>query len=264
MKIPAKVQSRLVDGIKKFKPILKKAYLKDINESDTVLIVHDILSTIFGYDRFSEITSEYAINSNYCDLAIKMNNKICFLIEVKAIGIELNSNHISQAVNYGANKGVDWVILTNGINWKVFNIMFKKPICHDLVYEFNITELSTRLINDIELLYLVSKESLGKSALSEFHERKQALSKYFIGNLIIHEQVVDILRKQLKKFNPELKIDNDIIVDVLINEVLKRDALDGEKSDAAKRKIKNYFNRIQREKRLIAKPAIQESNNILK
>ena len=42
-----------------------------------------------------------------------MNNKIQYLIEAKAIGTTLKPTHIKQAVDYGANEGVDWVILTN-------------------------------------------------------------------------------------------------------------------------------------------------------
>ena len=46
--IPAKVKARLTDGIKKFQPIVKNAQLKDINESDTVTIISDMLSVISG------------------------------------------------------------------------------------------------------------------------------------------------------------------------------------------------------------------------
>ena len=34
--IPAKVKDRLIAGVKKFQPVVKKAQAKDINESDTV------------------------------------------------------------------------------------------------------------------------------------------------------------------------------------------------------------------------------------
>ena len=36
------------------------------------MIVADILSEIFGYDKYNEVTSEYAIKGTYCDLAIKL------------------------------------------------------------------------------------------------------------------------------------------------------------------------------------------------
>jgi len=120
--IPAKILPRLTTGIKKFQAILQTAKAKDINESDTVVIITDMLSEIFGFDKYSEITSEFAIKKTWCDLAIKIEEKVKFLIEVKAIGLMPKEDHIKQAVDYGSNYGVDWVILTNGIRWKIFKI----------------------------------------------------------------------------------------------------------------------------------------------
>ena len=85
--IPKKVQSRFVAGIKKFQPILNAAKTKDINESDTVVIITDMLSELFGFDKYSEITSEYAIKKTFCDLAIKVDGKLRFLIEAKLLDL---------------------------------------------------------------------------------------------------------------------------------------------------------------------------------
>ena len=79
-----KTKDRLIKGIKKYKPIVKKAKDNDINESDTVTIITDILCNVLGFDKYEEITSEYAIKKTYCDLAIKLDNKIN---EIKMIRI---------------------------------------------------------------------------------------------------------------------------------------------------------------------------------
>ena len=60
-RIPQKVARRLSFGLKQFQPILESAKSRDVNESDTVAIVTDILSEIFGYDKYNEVTSEYKI-----------------------------------------------------------------------------------------------------------------------------------------------------------------------------------------------------------
>ena len=54
--IPAKVQERLIAGIKKYQPIVARAQDRDINESDTVTIITDIIESVLGYDKFTEIT----------------------------------------------------------------------------------------------------------------------------------------------------------------------------------------------------------------
>ena len=137
MAVPSRVLSRLVSGLKKFQPILENAKTRDVNESDTVTILVDILQDVFGYDKYTDITSEHAIRGTFVDLAIKHDGKLILLIEVKAVNTDLKEAFVKQAVDYATNQGVDWVILTNGIIWKVFKILFTKPIEHELLYEFN-------------------------------------------------------------------------------------------------------------------------------
>lgn len=120
--IPGRVSDRLTAGLKKFQPIIQSAKQRDVNESDTVIIVTDMLSELFGYDKYSEITSEFAIRGTFCDLATKIDGHVQCIVEVKAAGTELKENHIKQAVDYAANQGVDWVALTNASIWKVYKL----------------------------------------------------------------------------------------------------------------------------------------------
>lgn len=87
-----------------FPRLLSSAKARDVNESDTVVIVTDLLQYVFGYDKYSEITSEHMIRGTYCDLAVKIQGSLAFLLEVKAIGSELKDQHIKQAVDYAANQ----------------------------------------------------------------------------------------------------------------------------------------------------------------
>ena len=112
MPIPKKVADRLAAGLKRFKPVLDAAKDRDVNESDTSMIVTDMLAEVFGFDKYSEVTREYAIRGTFCDLATKIEGQLQTLIEVKAVGIGLRENHVKQAVDYAANQGVEWVILT--------------------------------------------------------------------------------------------------------------------------------------------------------
>lgn len=235
--IPKKVADRIVAGLKKFQPVLASAKARDVGESDTVTIIVDMLSEIFGYDKYSEITSEFAIRGTYCDLAIKLDGTLQTLIEVKAIGIDLKDAHVKQAVDYAANKGVDWVLLTNGITWRVYRIVFAKPIDHELVIDIDFCTLNPRSATDIELPYLWCKEGWQRSVLGDFHTQKQALSRFFIGAMIQTQPVLDVIRKELRRVSPDVKIENDQIRAVLTAEVIKRDVMEGEKADEAKKKI---------------------------
>jgi len=235
--IPAKILPRLTTGIKKFQAVLQTAKTKDINESDTVVIITDMLSEVFGFDKYSEITSEFAIKKTWCDLAIKIEEKVKFLIEVKAIGLLPKEDHIKQAVDYGSNEGVDWVILTIGIKWRIYKIIYGKPISHDLVYEFDFLALNAKKEADLCLLYYVSKESMTKSALEEFHVHKQSLSKFLIGQILLSDAVLDSIKKYVKKVTPNAKLELGDIKEVLANEVVKREIYEGDKAEEAKKKI---------------------------
>jgi len=235
--IPKKVAERLVLGLKRYQPILAAAKARDVGETDTVTIIKDMLADVFGYDKYSELTSEYAIRGTFCDLAVKLDGKLSTLIEVKAIGIDLKEQHVKQAVDYAANQGVDWVLLTNGNRWCVYHVLFTRPIQTELVVDIDFSVLSTRSEADIELLYLWCKEGWQRSALGDFHTQKQALSRFFLGAMVLSDSVLEVIRRELRRVSPDVRIDIDQIRTVLANEVIKREVMEGEKADEAKKKI---------------------------
>lgn len=235
--IPKKVSERLVAGIKRYQPILVAAKARDVGEADTVTIIKDMLSDIFGYDKYAELTSEFAIRGTFCDLATKIDGVLQTLIEVKAIGLELKDQHVKQAIDYAANQGVDWVLLTNGMCWRVYRLIFAKPIDQELVVDIDFSELNSRSEQDIELLYLWCKEGWQRSVLGDYHTQKQALSRFFIGAMLQNDPVLEVIRRELRRLSPDVRIDIEQIRAVLINEVIKREVIEGDKADEARKKI---------------------------
>lgn len=253
--IPAKVSDRLIAGLKRFQPVLTAAKSRDVGESDTVTIVVDMLAEIFGYDKYSEITSEYSIRGTYCDLATKIDGTLQTLIEVKAIGLELKDAHVKQAVDYAANQGVDWVVLTNGIYWRFYKVAFTKPIDHELVVDIDFCKLNPKSAKDIEALYLFCKEGWIKSVLGDYHSQKQALSRFSLGALVLSDRVLDVIRKELRRVSPDIKFNIDEIKNVLTNEVIKREVMEGDKADGARKKIARSTKKNQK------KSVVQESGD---
>ena len=159
------------------------------------------------------------------------------LIEVKAIGIELKDSHVKQVVDYAANQGVDWVILTNAVSWRVYHVIFAKPIDQELVVNLDFSTINHRNDQDIDHLYLWCKEGWIRSVLREYHTQKQALSRFFLGAMILTEPVLDVVRRELRRVSPEVRIETGEIKAVLTSEVIKREVLEGEKAEEARRKI---------------------------
>lgn len=247
-KIPTKVHERIIAGIKRFQPVLASAKSRDVGESDTVTIIVDILAEVFGYDKYSEITSEHAIRGTFCDLATKIDGVLQLLIEVKAIGLDLKDAHVKQVVDYAANQGVEWVVLTNGTNWRVYRVTFAKPIDHELVVDFDFITLSSKATKDIESLYLLCKEGWIKSVLGEYHTQKQALSRFFLGALVLSDPVLQILKRELRRLSPDVKVETEEIHSVLVSEVIKREVTEGEHADMAKKKLSRVASKLLRTK----------------
>jgi microcompartment protein CcmK/EutM len=170
-------------------------------------------------------------------LAIKVDGALQTLIEVKAIGLDLKESHVKQAIDYAANQGVDWVLLTNGHCWRIYHVMFTKPIDQELVVSIDFMTLNPRLEADIELLFLWCKEGWLRSMLTDYRTQRQALSRFFVGAVLLTEPVLDVIRRELRRVSPDVHIDTDQIKAVLSNEVIKRDVLEGDKADEARKKI---------------------------
>ncbi len=247
--IPKKVSERFIKSTSKFQKVLQIAKDRDVNESDTVSILTDILSEVLGYDKYIEITSELAIRGTYCDLAIVIDDKTHFLIEAKAIGITLKDAHMKQACDYGANHGVQWIVLTNGLEWKVYRIRFEQPINFDLVFTFDFTELNARDEKCQELLFLLSREGLAKNAREEYFDRVQSVNKYMVGNLLTSDQVLAIVRRELRKISDGIKIEQSEIEEIIRTEVLKRDIVVGDDAEHAQARIRKFYRKAAAPKR---------------
>jgi predicted type IV restriction endonuclease len=239
--IPKKVIERFVKTLPRFQRILQTAKDRDVNEADTVSVLNDIFGEVFGYDKYLEITSEFVIRGTYCDLAIKLEDKVQFLIEVKAIGIALKDGHIRQALDYGANHGVPWIILTNGIEWRVFRVRFEQPISVDSVCIFDFLMLNPRDEKDQECLFMLAKEGLMKKVRDDYYEKVQSVNRYVIGNLILGEPVLSIVRRELKKLSSGIRIDITEVEEIVRSEVLKREILEGEQADAAQSRVSKFY-----------------------
>lgn len=248
MALPSRLSDRLSVGLKRFQPVLAAAKARDVNESDTSMIVTDVLAEVFGYDKYAEITRELAIRGTYCDLATRIDGKFQMLIEVKAIGLDLKEAHIKQAVDYGANQGIEWVALTNGHLWKVFRIVFAKPVSSELVLDIDLLSLNLKSTGHLESLYLLTRESMLKSGLYAYHDHLQATNKFFLAAVILSDPVIDSIRRELRRTSDSL-VDADQIAEALKTEVLKRDVLEGEKADAARKKVARCAGKTLRAKR---------------
>lgn len=227
----------MTSGLKRLLPIVSQQRARDVSEADTVTLVKDLLSEVLGYDKYADVTAEFAIRGTYCDLAVKQDDKLVLLIEVKAIGITLDDRHVKQAVDYAANQGIEWVILTNAITWRLYHVIFAKPIDKRLLIELDMLSLDVKKPACQELLYLFTKEGFNRGAHLDLRDRQDATSRFMLAALLLNnESVINTIRRELRRV-VEVVVDESAVLSVLRDEVIKRDALEGPAADAAVRRV---------------------------
>lgn len=249
MTIPKRVEARIKSGLKRFRPILDDARKADRSEEDTVTIVRDMLAEVLGYDKYRDITAEYEIRGTYCDLAVKVDDKVRFLIEVKAVDRRLKEAHLRQATDYAAKEGIEWVILSNGVEWRVHRMVFEQPVRHEHVFTIDLLRDEPDLMN---MLYMLSREGAKKRAIKQYHAQMRAISRYSLAAVMISEPVLNVIRRELRRAAPGIRIEAGDVEDAITHEVVKRDVMDSpEVQDAIKRiqKIQKARSRKLRDRR---------------
>lgn len=253
MAIPKKVQQRLLAGLKHYQPIVGGLRKRDISEADTVTVVKDMMADMFGYDKYTELTSEQQIRGTFCDLAVKVDGKIHYLAEVKAAGLDLNENHLRQAVNYGAHQGIEWIILTNALEWRIYRLKFGQPIDYSEVCRICICDLSGRSGDHLNLMFMLCREAISSDALAEYHRQAQILNRFVIAELLQSDDVVVPLRRTVRRLFDNIRVSEDDLRQIMADGVFKRDVIDGDEAKSAKAVVKKATASLARK---APKPAV--------
>ncbi len=77
------------------------------------------LLELLGYNLQQDMDFEHHVQNRKADIALLFGNKPRLFVESKDLDENLD-NHIHQALDYAFNKGVEWVILTNGLEIRVY------------------------------------------------------------------------------------------------------------------------------------------------
>lgn len=210
MLTPAK-KKKMASAIKDYhKKYLGKKYA-DLDESGTRLMINSFLTNVLGYISIEEIKTEYMIRGTYADYMIQINGKRYFLIEVKAMSLNLSDKHLRQAVNYGANEGIEWALLTNGRCFELYKILFNKPIESRQVFAINLND--TKQLNyQVDVLQYLHKELVLKKGLDTLWNKCQALEANNIAGLLYSKPIINFLKRELKN-KYKNKFDDDEILE---------------------------------------------------
>jgi predicted type IV restriction endonuclease len=183
--------------LKKYVPHLLKAQEDNLNEADTLQRIIKVFEDVFGYDPLSEISREMQVKCKYVDLTVKVESVTKFFVEAKSAGTKLRDRHIEQGERYAAEGNIPWILLTNGVEWKLFHLTFDEGIEYEEVFSVN---LATDAVEEAaDLLSLLHRQAIKEGAHEEFWRQKAAMSADSIGKAIFSEDVLLFIRREIRR-----------------------------------------------------------------
>ncbi len=142
-----------------------------ISEQDTKRILITPAVEALGWDilDIDEVRNEYRHNSadNPVDYALFLNRLPVLFVEAKPLGHSLDDRRwIVQTINYANAAGVDWCVLTNGAEWRIYKVHAQVEADRKL---FTMVKIETpdALGDAVKVLSLLSRDNMRARAIDD-------------------------------------------------------------------------------------------------
>ncbi len=208
--LSAAKQQKLLNSLKAYRKEFLDSGLKELDESGTRIMINRFLSDVLGYKQLEEIKTEYMIKGTYADYVIQVNTDRHFLVEVKALSFQLSEKHLRQVVNYGANEGIEYALLTNGRNFEFYKILFEQPISSRLIFSLDLSDMAG-LKNAVGHLQHLHRDSVVKNKFRPLWNKCEATDPYNIAGIICSDAVLKCIKKMIRDQYKE-KCENETIL----------------------------------------------------
>ena len=224
-KIPHKIQERIKAALRRFKPLLKAARERDAGRADTATLALDLLSELFGYDRYSEITSKLDNKESVFDFSIQTEGQPRMLVRVSPIGMAPDDRYLLATAQFAQMNGVDWIIMTNGIAWQVHHVEDVGANAPEtpVVLAFDLLQMQPGREAHLGTIHLLTREGHEKAGLSHFKLRLEMTNRHYLGAMVLSDAVVASVRRELQKLNPDLRVTPAELHENLAKGVLRPD-----------------------------------------
>ena len=217
-------RERVRSGIRRFAKPLADLIERDANEGDTRMLVNRMLTDVLGYDEFGELTTEYAVKGEFADYGIRVDRDLVAFVEVKRVATKLGAKHLRQAQMYAVNEGVEWIILTNAADWRVYHLSAGLPVEIDLALDVNLVGQEP-LGKKVDQLFYLTRESWKKKQLDEVWKARRATSPKSLAAVITSPPVIQAARRELRKQTSQ-RVEAEEITRLLRETVVRPECLE--------------------------------------
>lgn len=191
-------KDRVKATLKRFTKPLGELVARDANEGDTRLLVTDFLCDGLGFDKFTDLTTEYQVKGEYADYGIRIDADLVAFVETKRATTKLAAKHLRQVEMYAVNEGVEWMILTNGAHWQVYHLTGGLPVQIDLAIDVNLLGEESPA-SKVNQLFYITREGLKKRTIDDLWKEKAATSPKSLAETVLSDSVVTAIRKELRR-----------------------------------------------------------------
>ena len=229
---------KLQHAVKNYVKTYLNGKVMELDESGTRLMVNTFLTEVLGYIPIEEVKTEYMIRGTYADYVIQTKGVRQFLVEVKALSFNLSDKHLRQAINYGANEGIEWALLTNGKCYEFYKILFNKPIESRKVFSFDLSDTS-QMKGCVEVMQYIHKDSLMNKGLTLLWNKTCGLDPLNVAGLLFSPTITNYLKRTLKaKFKTKFSEEEvEASINRVIHESIPLENVKPVKFSRSKRKI---------------------------
>jgi len=190
-------------AIREARKLIKQALDINGNEAETRRRVERIFEIVMGYDVFKHLSRERAVKGSaeteHVDFSIQLepgiDAKPLVMVELKRVASDLARKHLKQVTSYAINAGCEWILLTNGREWRVYHVEFGQPPEVELLDSWNLLE------DDISKLVpkfdLISLSSIKRNSLDRVWQRVKVFAPDQLLEAIMSEDALSAIRRYL-------------------------------------------------------------------
>lgn len=181
-----------------------------IGEQNTKAILIEPVIEALGWDLrdLEQVVREYRAqpNDNPVDYALLLRRSPLLFIEAKDLGSNLTDRRwVSQIMGYATVVGVEWCVLTDGDEYRIYNAHAPVDVDEKLFRAVAISDDNSHDLT-VDTLLLLSKETLAADDLKDLWDAyfvdcqvQQALNDLLHGD---NSSLVRLIRKTVPDFTP--------------------------------------------------------------
>lgn len=229
-KVPLKSKKSIAQEFKTYLPLVSSlvAKGKSSTEEDARILLNDILHSVLGYNKFNELKTEMRDKNGRIDYVVKLTDgpnkgkpeRFDFVIEAKAVNVELNQIVVDQTLTYCLTSGVDYFVLTNAYKWQLFKVKRQGKTPSAIRIHEVILNVKTNMEDLAEEFYLFSRASFLNSDWKNVAEVTQATRTEDVVAVLLCDKVIHSIARELTNEH-DVKVDDESVRDILEKHILK-------------------------------------------